>query len=287
MARKSIFDIVKENCNLSEDIKRIARIVLNENCVEYGSYNYTIKYIVNRSLFHSWKARGHCVDLDDFVSCLDYEYNYDMAVSTGEIVSSLLIIEFYYNLWTLVNNSIIMEDDKLEGVGNFYHVKKIMDDCLAKLNYTTHYDEKNEQLIVIEDNPATTAVAEIVEDDLAIELIRYNHYALKGDLKEKQRILKILSDALEAKRDDLKRVDNALDRDVHFLINNINVRHNNVTEGSSSYKAYVANLTADELEEWYDETYQMLLLAFLRLDNIDRAKKVKELKSKLTEKENE
>ena len=41
---------------------------------------------------------------------------------------------------------------------------------------------------------------------------------------------------------------------------------------------YVANLTDEELESWYDETYQMLLLSILELDNIERSKKVKELK---------
>ena len=37
---------------------------------------------------------------------------------------------------------------------------------------------------------------------------------------------------------------------------------------------YVANLTDEELESWYDETYQMLLLSILELDNIERNKKV-------------
>ncbi|MBE6818964.1 MAG: hypothetical protein E7517_07415 [Ruminococcaceae bacterium] len=287
MARKTIFEIVKNNSDLEKDIERIDDIVFNDKCVRYGFSSYTIHEFIDNELFQNWKGRGHCVDLDDFISCLQYDENFKKAKTTGDSEPVLLVIELCYNLWTMMNNCIIEHEYEVKATGNYYHVKNIMDDCLAKLNYTTHYDEEKEQLIVSEDNPATTAVAEIVEDDLAIELIRYNHYALKGDIKEKQRILKIMSDALEAKRDDLKRVDNALDRDVHFLINNINVRHNNVTEGSSSYKAYVANLTADELEEWYDETYQMLLFAFLRLDNIDRAKKVKELKSKLAEKENE
>ena len=38
-------------------------------------------------------------------------------------------------------------------------------------------------------------------------------------------------------------------------------------------------MTQDELEGWYDETYQMCLLAFLELDNVERTKKVAELKA--------
>ena len=37
-------------------------------------------------------------------------------------------------------------------------------------------------------------------------------------------------------------------------------------------------MTDEELESWYDETYQMLLLSILELDNVERNKKVKELK---------
>ena len=40
-----------------------------------------------------------------------------------------------------------------------------------------------------------------------------------------------------------------------------------------------AKMTQDELEGWYDETYQMCLLAFLELDNVERTKKVAQLKA--------
>lgn len=52
-------------------------------------------------------------------------------------------------------------------------------------------------------------------------------------------------------------------------------------EGDKNYKEIVAKMTQDELEGWYDETYQMCLLAFLELDNVERTKKVAELKGEL------
>lgn len=45
--------------------------------------------------------------------------------------------------------------------------------------------------------------------------------------------------------------------------------------------AYVVNLSDEALEEWYDETYQMLLLSMLELDNAERNKRVKELKERM------
>ena len=64
-----------------------------------------------------------------------------------------------------------------------------------------------------------------------------------------------------------------------FLLNKMNIRHNN-KEGKNASE-YVANLADEELEKWYDETYQMLLLAMLEVDNIERNRKVNELKKKI------
>lgn len=40
-------------------------------------------------------------------------------------------------------------------------------------------------------------------------------------------------------------------------------------------------MTKARLEKWYDELYQMMLLAFLLLDNVNRTENVKELKEKI------
>lgn len=66
---------------------------------------------------------------------------------------------------------------------------------------------------------------------------------------------------------------------LYYWINNMNIRHNNCAEGDKNYKKVVAKMSQDELESWYDETYQLCLLAFLELDNVERTKKVAELKA--------
>lgn len=77
-------------------------------------------------------------------------------------------------------------------------------------------------------------------------------------------------------KNELKKVNAILEDNIRYLLNKINICHNN-KEGKNALR-YVANLTDEELESWYDETYQMLLLSILELDNVERNKKVKELK---------
>ena len=54
----------------------------------------------------------------------------------------------------------------------------------------------------------------------------------------------------------------------------INIRHNNKAKNK-------LKMTDKKLEIWYDETYQLALLAILLIDNIERSKKIKELKKTL------
>ena len=70
-----------------------------------------------------------------------------------------------------------------------------------------------------------------------------------------------------------------LESNTGFLLNKMNIRQNN-KEGKNASE-YVANLADEELEKWYDETYQMLLLAMLEVDNIERNRMVNELKKKI------
>ena len=72
------------------------------------------------------------------------------------------------------------------------------------------------------------------------------------------------------------------------MFNNLDLRHNNTTRNlakeekrDTNYKQIVADMTPDELEDWYDETYQLCLLAFLELDNVERMQKIDELKKKI------
>ena len=37
-----------------------------------------------------------------------------------------------------------------------------------------------------------------------------------------------------------------------------------------------------EIESWYDETYQLCLIAFLELENIERTKKFNDLKEQIS-----
>lgn len=87
-----------------------------------------------------------------------------------------------------------------------------------------------------------------------------------------------MAEQLESKREALKNVNKTLESNVFFLYNNMNIRHNNCDPASKNYKEHTANMSKKELEFWYDEIYQLSLLFFLELDNIERSKQIEVLK---------
>ena len=159
-------------------------------------------------------------------------------------------------------------------------VQSLIDYDLEQINHYIYRTEDGKYLVVQKD-AAASAVADIVAPELADAIIEYNHHLLKGDLKSKKLILKQIADALEPRRAELKTVNKTIENDFFYMVNTMNVRHNNCdVSDPSKYNEKFANLTDREKEEWYDEIYQEGLMAYLSLEQVDREKKILDFKTK-------
>ena len=270
--RKSIFDIVKDNTNLANDVLRLDSMFLKEEILRVNpGIPYTLKDYVEDYCFETWKYRNHCLDVDDFLRTVNYNNLKRSATINAEDIFTL--IEIIYNFWNLAFGDLEKGTNGLLWSGNFFHLQDVMDDILRQYNYTAYIPEDDECVLVIEDKPEVTATAEIVPETLALDIIRYNHRLLKGNINAKKSILLKLASELEPRRKELQELDKDLTSNIFFMLNNMNIRHNNQNINEpSKYKKYVAEIDNQHLEDWYDELYQMMLLALLLLDNIERQK---------------
>ena len=123
-------------------------------------------------------------------------------------------------------------------------------------------------------------MAEILEPPLDMSILRYNHHSLQGDVDAKRAILQAMGQKLEPRR---KELCSNLEDQIFYLLNNLHIRHNNQTKEDKYYKEYISAMEKEELEQWYDELYQMILLAFLELDQIERSVRCKKLRMKIEE----
>ena len=104
---------------------------------------------------------------------------------------------------------------------------------------------------------------------------------MKNDLERKHHTLVVLSNLLEPKRKELKDINKEIESDIFYAFNNLNIRHNNIDSTGTKYKKFVAEMDKVQLEEWYDEIFQMCLLAFMILDNKKRKEAFDLLKKKI------
>ncbi|MBR1778303.1 MAG: hypothetical protein IJ752_06955 [Alphaproteobacteria bacterium] len=139
---------------------------------------------------------------------------------------------------------------------------------LDHLHYEEHYFEDEEKVILIPKNPAATAVAELSSEDTAFAILMYHHGSLKGNLTEKRKLLSQI--ALEYEPLLRKGVDCFSDYfdKARALLNNLDIRHNN--RSGKNKNPLIETLSAEELEKWYDELYQLLLFCILIKDNTTR-----------------
>lgn len=281
--RKSIFDIVAENMDMESEANRLVTMSSEECVLVVNTYtDETLFNNIDAYCFKEWEHRGHFVDVDDFLEALRYD---DLKEDATHNVDALLtLIELIYNFWELSRKQFhdTKKGYKLEWCGNYYHLKDVMDDVLSQYNHVAYINEDQECVLIIEDKSEVTAAAEIMPTPaLAVDVVRYNHRTLRGEIELKKKILLAMGAELEAKRKKLHTINTTLENDIFFMLNNLNIRHNNKSKGDKNYKEYVAKMRKDRLEKWYDELYQMLLLAFLLMDNIERVEKVKGLKEKI------
>lgn len=231
---------------------------------------YSLREVCEKH-FLEMPFRGTCLGLEDFEKCNNIVF---------EIRPNNVDINYLVNYCEYIYNLIVHLKDKIHfKMSKFSNPIEHIQTLIEKIGYMMIQHE-DIYLLVPKSQPAIV-VSEMLPADLSYKVIEYNHHSMKGDLARKQATLKLLADQLESKRKDLNNLNNSFSSDLFYLLNNMNIRHNNIDPDSTSYKKGVADMPKKELEEWYDKIYDMCLYAFMTLDQADHNSKVKALKQKI------
>lgn len=282
MSRKNIFEILAEDFNIIDEVNKISNLLEHSKLiVEYknpkidrlvlSSYKKlevgrTVLDIVDEYYFHKWKQKSRCVNSKEMAE------KFFAYIGTRDIKGALPYLEFAVNMIYLCDK--VIKEQEFSCYNDFSVLVGNIGSTLDCLNMTVKYCKEEEKAIIVEKNVAATAVAEIVDTDLAFSVIEYNHHLLKGDINKKKAILNALANKIEPDRKTLSGLNKSLEDELFYMLNNINIRHNNKVKNK-------LKMTDKKLEGWYDETYQLALLAILLIDNIERSKKIRELKKTL------
>lgn len=260
--------------------------MLYDRSIQVSNTNRISVYDELSTYFIAFHFRGTCLSLDEFNDLHGFHFekdptnfNIDHLISLCEYIENLLIayqcvsLSYPYEYGNMPTNLINVQ----------FYLQQISQ-VIEKIGYMQV--GQNGLTIFVEKDPAAIAVAEseFIPESLSYRLISYNHYSMKGNLAEKKATLLDFANLLEPQRTNLERIDRTFASDLFYAFNNFHIRHNNADTQSPKFKEPIGALSKEQLEFWYDEVYQMCLLAVLRLEHVGRKKTFEALKSEIESK---
>ena len=276
MERKNFAQILEAaGIDIKREYSRLYELFYRQKSQDwYGNYCSLKEHCVAN--FMNVPFRKTCLSLNDFDDC--HNSHFEKKQRNVDLNYLISFCEYTYNLVLWLNCDTPLMNTEINEHQRIYlqQVRNVIE--LVGYKMTEKITEDSCVTIMIPKSPAAIAVSEIVPSSLSYKIIEYNHYALKGNINAKKDIILLLANELEPKKDELKKINRTLENNIFFLYNNMNIRHNNCEPNSKNYKEHTANMSRKELESWYDEIYQLSLLSFLELDNIERTKKIEDLK---------
>lgn len=271
MTRKSIFEILEGKYDINYELYQIDSLYRG-NTLYYaptiGRKRFLSLDDLVDQVFHKWKSKGTCT------SCL----NMRQRLGISEILPNtkfseekiVLYLEYYSNTLYLYSTKIRLPDE-VEELNTLSMLRDNIDSLIEHIHYKKHICKNDECVLLIPNDPAATAVAEIAPENIAFAILKYNHASLKGQLEEKRRLLQSIANEYETLLKNPVAGFTEYFTTTRGLLNNLNIRHNN-TESN-----LLKTMSPEDLETWYDELYQLLLFCVLAKDNSERKKLAAEL----------
>ena len=273
--RHSIIDkINKTDINYADEMARIELIFAQAPIVEHfyvGKYglpateNMSIEQYVNDFLFINYEYAGTYISVRDIRDGLKISSKYLNKNDKGLM---LLYFEFVLNMVYLLRRKILGTDHY-----NIASVNKLFNNIqliLEKLNYKIV--EKNNYLYIVEKDTSSSAISELYPE-LSEAVIEYRRFDLKGKVTEKRSILQTLSLQVESIEQKLTTY-NPIANDVRNLYNNLHIRHDNLGGNPNNN---IIDMSDEELEKWYDMTYDTTLTALMICHYLEYNKEIDNL----------
>ena len=277
---KHFLESIQRRIDLYKEYVKLEELIIGKTSREaYSNYDYKVNRVLEE-VFLDWRHRGNYTSLDEVRDQLKFGFDFDgsgylcLDRMTIDMEDYFLYCEMVLNLLVDLGGAL---DDYLDAK-YVKHVIETMDFTISEFGYTRK--SIDDEIKIIEKNAVAFQVA---DENPEIEdiIVGYNHYLLRGNIDEKRKILKSIADALEPKRNELESISKKYTSDFFYLVNNMNIRHNNKTFDDKHYNEKYAKMNENQIENVYDMAYEQALLLFQLLSQPIRDAKIMELKAEI------
>ncbi|MDR0853363.1 MAG: hypothetical protein LBN34_03240 [Clostridiales Family XIII bacterium] len=271
--RTNIYDLIAtEECNPHKEALRLRKQFFEDRFSVYmrGSKISLCEYI-EQNVFETLPCRRSSTSIFDLMS----DVKIDDDISSLDDLFSLC--EF---LAMLLDQGCKYIQKSPRALLQAEVVNSSMEHILNLTNHEFVNDNEGGR-VIIEKNVAASQATSLIEDSkTALKVLEYNNPALSGEIVLKKEIILTIYLYIESLLVSLKRAGApyaALSNDIGFMLNSLNIRHDNTSGGN--IKEFAVKMTPEEQEKWLDNVYNSMLMAIIAKEQIRISSEIKVLKS--------
>ena len=260
MSRKRIYDLLEEKeFNPSHEFARLRWRFDHDSSPFHNELldASTIYWHIEKEVFDKLPIKGTFINLKDLLNGLGINLNKRNAT-----------LDDIFNLAEFILCAVDADFG-----GRKYLYKPLLDNINIILEKTSHkiISIGKGKIIVPKDAKVEQAASLAKSGSLSLEILKYNHRSNIGNIDNKRSILASIGKSYETT---LKKDKSQLADDIRFLLNNLDIRHDNQKGNNELLK-----IVGDDLEKWYDNLYS-LFVAYIIEDEknaiLGQVKKLKE-----------
>ncbi len=248
-------------------------MLFQSHSLSFGYKEYSLETFADKKYFSAWKGREGCADTDEMRSGL----NIDGILSSADPSENeiLTYLQYTLNIAELCRRSFNAEETPGYDfdIRNYTELLSRIRDILKRFQYEVKYVADKELIYLVPQDPAAQAIEADEADPVSQLVTEYRSSASVGQIDKKRELLGELADTVLAYDDQQKGANIRLANKIEFLLNTLGIK---ADEDQQRYER-IEEMDSSEMEGWYDETYQLLLLRILEHSNIARMQRVDEL----------
>lgn len=237
MARKNIFQLVEENYDIQNEIRKIDKLYKEYYYFASDDDNYSLAYLMKWRIFDNWRYRGTCIEIEEFFQRANAVVPSIRSIKMLEesIINYLEIMENFISLAieyceTYADTPHEEDDEEYFDYYSEFETEfhALIKELEKRLGLTVrHYKDR---VLIYRKNAPLEKVIEICGDeDIQWELIRYVRDDLS--LSEKRKSLAYLATNLYIEEDRAENEEpiKSIIKKANNILNNLHIRHNNKT----------------------------------------------------------
>ena len=256
--------LAEKEVNAKEEIARFEQLLDVES-----TNGFSVHLVLNNNILKlPPSVRQTYCTIDDFIELNNLE---SWKIRKKDVEKLVLYIEIILTilkyLKKCVNGYQMLMDNVKKIVANANHLADVLNYEIKEWENTVILVPRNQELQLAENYLVKR------NKNLAMDVWHYEHRSMKGNVEQKRAVLQELSSFVEPY---LSKMESVLRDNVGFLLNNLNIRHNNLKGAKSN--AWVQGLNPANLESWYDKTFVLLLRTIITKNQEGLVNEVEQLR---------